>query len=218
MGLQKKFPYNENFQGGLSLLLHPGRFTAGTYKSPMFWSGKSSEPNLHEDMFQPFIFRGVTWLDPHVKFSHQPSAPRRSDWIIGIFQPGTKWRTAKRKAQLDTTCHPINSIYGCFPTIGGKPPKWMVKIMENPWIKWMIWGENPLFLETAKNKKLSKQRTLKATAKVEVLKKGSIDLIYYQTSFLKETIRNIPWHVLSVWLTKPIQSIPNQTSSIRILG
>ena len=29
-------------------------------------------------------------------------------------------------------------------------PKWMVKIMENPktLLKWMIWGENPLFLET----------------------------------------------------------------------
>jgi len=22
-------------------------------------------------------------------------------------------------------------------------PKWMVKIMENPMNKWMIWGENP---------------------------------------------------------------------------
>ena len=27
-----------------------------------------------------------------------------------------------------------------FPKIGGKPPKWMVKIMENPMNKWMIWG------------------------------------------------------------------------------
>jgi len=34
-----------------------------------------------------------------------------------------------------------------FPKIGGKPPKWMVKIMENPINPWMIWGENPLFLE-----------------------------------------------------------------------
>ena len=33
------------------------------------------------------------------------------------------------------------------PKIGGKPPKWMVKIMENPMNKWMIWGV-PLFLET----------------------------------------------------------------------
>ena len=31
-----------------------------------------------------------------------------------------------------------------------RTPKWMVKIMENPiTVKWMIWRENPLFLETA---------------------------------------------------------------------
>ena len=29
-----------------------------------------------------------------------------------------------------------------FPKIG-VPPKWMVKIMENPINPWMIWGENP---------------------------------------------------------------------------
>ena len=27
--------------------------------------------------------------------------------------------------------------------IGGFPPKWMVKIMENPINPWMIWGEKP---------------------------------------------------------------------------
>ena len=31
----------------------------------------------------------------------------------------------------------------------GGTPKWMVKIMENPMNKWMIWGENPLFSETS---------------------------------------------------------------------
>ena len=35
---------------------------------------------------------------------------------------------------------------GVEPKIGGKPPKWMVKIMENPMNKWMIWGVFPLFL------------------------------------------------------------------------
>ena len=30
------------------------------------------------------------------------------------------------------------------------PPKWMMKIMENPMNKWMIWGGKPLFLETSK--------------------------------------------------------------------
>jgi len=32
-----------------------------------------------------------------------------------------------------------------FPKIG-IPPKWMVKVMENPMSKWMIWGENPPIL------------------------------------------------------------------------
>ena len=32
-----------------------------------------------------------------------------------------------------------------FPKIGGVPPKWMVKIMENPMNKWMIWGAHPYF-------------------------------------------------------------------------
>ena len=33
---------------------------------------------------------------------------------------------------------------GVNPKIGGKPPKWMVKIMvPNPMNKRMIWGENP---------------------------------------------------------------------------
>ena len=39
---------------------------------------------------------------------------------------------------------------GVFPKIRGKPPKWMVKIMENLWKpmkNWMIWeGLPPLFL------------------------------------------------------------------------
>ena len=33
------------------------------------------------------------------------------------------------------------------PKIGGKPPKWMLKIMvPNPIFEWMIWGVFPLFL------------------------------------------------------------------------
>ena len=38
---------------------------------------------------------------------------------------------------------------GVEPKIGVvNPLKWMVKIVENPMNKWMIWGETPLFLET----------------------------------------------------------------------
>ena len=32
-----------------------------------------------------------------------------------------------------------------FPKIGGKTPKWMVKIMESPMNKWMIWGKTHYF-------------------------------------------------------------------------
>ena len=38
--------------------------------------------------------------------------------------------------------HPCKE-YGCFPKIGVKNPKWMVKIMESPINPWMIWGEKP---------------------------------------------------------------------------
>jgi len=34
---------------------------------------------------------------------------------------------------------------GVEPKIGGKiPPKWMVKMMENPINPWMIWGGKPI--------------------------------------------------------------------------
>ncbi len=40
----------------------------------------------------------------------------------------------------------LASIYGCWTkNRGGFPPKWMVKIMENPMIKWMIWVVFPYF-------------------------------------------------------------------------
>ena len=42
-----------------------------------------------------------------------------------------------------------NALFlGVEPKIGGFPWKWMVKIMEKPIKHGMIWGENPLFLET----------------------------------------------------------------------
>ena len=42
---------------------------------------------------------------------------------------------------------PIVHVIFVEPKIGGfYPPKWMVKIMEKPMNKWMIWGVFPLFL------------------------------------------------------------------------
>ena len=40
---------------------------------------------------------------------------------------------------------PMENIW-MFPKIGGKPPKWMVKIMENPIKMDDLGGKNPLFL------------------------------------------------------------------------
>ena len=42
--------------------------------------------------------------------------------------------------KLSTTITWICLVNWVFPKIGGKPPKWMVKIMENPMNKWMDWG------------------------------------------------------------------------------
>ena len=42
-----------------------------------------------------------------------------------------------------------NNTIWVFPKIGGFPQKWMVKMMEKPIDPWMIWEENPLFLETS---------------------------------------------------------------------
>ena len=55
---------------------------------------------------------------------------------------------------------------GVEPKIGGKPPKWMVKIMENPMNKWMIsgaknhpfWVQQPYF-----NPRISREDLLKVS-------------------------------------------------------
>ena len=39
-----------------------------------------------------------------------------------------------------TKCMVKNLVHiWVFPKIGGFPPKWILKIMENPMNKWMIW-------------------------------------------------------------------------------
>ena len=39
----------------------------------------------------------------------------------------------------------VKHLPGVEPKIERKPPKRMVKIMENPMNKWMIWGAHPYF-------------------------------------------------------------------------
>ena len=52
-----RFHINKPIPNPNTPALHPGRLTAGTYKSRI-WKGKWSEPNLHSLGFQPLIFRG----------------------------------------------------------------------------------------------------------------------------------------------------------------
>ena len=56
------------------------------------------------------------------------------------------WNQQTTKKRQDLELQPL--YLGGNPKIKVFPPKWMVKIMENPINPWMIWGENPLFLET----------------------------------------------------------------------
>ena len=194
---KKKFPYNETLQGGLSLLLHPGRLTAGTYKSPIF----CKENHLNQTsmtMFQPFIFRGVTWLDPQRQLSHQhldvtiessasssrgPSEEPQSGRPSWTRPAMLLYRREVKNSWATFNCHHCWSegvstrckstwFLWCLcqgdiwvvPTIGGKPPKWMVKIMENPLDKmgWFggsfppIFGKQPI--STAFQTKNPKQR------------------------------------------------------------
>ena len=51
--------------------------------------------------------------------------------------------------QDDAFTHDITHTIWLFPEIGVFLPKWMVKRMEKPIKIRMIWGENPLFSETA---------------------------------------------------------------------
>ena len=63
--------------------------------------------------------------------------------------------------------------YGCQPKNRGSfPPKWMVKIMENPMYKWMIWGENyPRFSETFRHASHWAQETPKTPHGLETWRK-----------------------------------------------
>ena len=65
---------------------------------------------------------------------------KRSSWTMGEV---LNIELRPKKRAFTTSWLP--SSKKVFPKIGVKTPKWMVKIMENPYLKWMLWGENPLF-------------------------------------------------------------------------
>ena len=83
-------------------------------------------------------------------------------WLENFFFRLEKCRCTKdhTKDQVFVVCflQPKNYFFAVFFTQvvyytdvsknRGGPPKWMVKIMENPMNKLMIWGVFPIFLET----------------------------------------------------------------------
>ena len=74
-----------------------------------------------------------------------PSWLTDSSWIFGHWPSGNwrKWIDIQAR-MLHVWCF----LWVLKPKIGGFPPKWMVKILENHINPWMIWGEIQLFLET----------------------------------------------------------------------
>ena len=52
-------------------VLHPGRWTAGTWEYHPIYEGKSSEPNHHGFRFQPLIFQGVRKIQPSLMLAYE---------------------------------------------------------------------------------------------------------------------------------------------------
>ena len=86
---------------GLERKLHPGRLTAGTYKSPQLWERKmifqSSmimfHVNLQERM--PPMWNAYRSLGSFWQKQHGTSAVPR--WVLQNISPGFAWRKAVRK-------------------------------------------------------------------------------------------------------------------------
>ena len=112
-------------------------------------------------------------------FTHHPKkvtiaeSPGRQSFLVGFaFRKENKkntasWSTQKIALNLPWNYHETNqkqrfffqpsepvlkkTSKWVFPKIGVFPPKWMVKIMEKPLKKWMIWWSNTIFFETLLN-------------------------------------------------------------------
>ena len=100
-----------------------------TTSSPFPWKKPSLSWYLEmETCF--FFFRKPTTF---IAFIDELSVKNLDNTWSGI----KKYRSALNKLLGSVG---FNRILGVEPKIGGKPPKWMVKIKENPMNKWMIWG------------------------------------------------------------------------------
>ncbi len=90
----------------------------------------------------------------------------------------TLWKTIEQPLLSQATTGLQNTAfsivkqpYGCFQNSG--IPKWMVKIMENPMNKWMIWGvKTPIFGSTPISEKLRK---------FDTDSRHRINIVFFQT-------------------------------------
>ncbi len=86
------------------------------------------------------IFRGKEPFQRHAKFGFQSLVS--SFWLRWFSSCSPTRSTVEESTNLQVkvskgnTNHKPNSNIWVFPKIGGKTPKWMVKIMENPMNKW----------------------------------------------------------------------------------
>ncbi len=62
--------------------IHPGKFYSWNLKITKHWKGKSSEPNLHDFVFQPFISRVYPYYFPYYYVPY---------YITNMFQTLTPW-------------------------------------------------------------------------------------------------------------------------------
>ena len=80
-------------------------------------------------------------------------SPQRHNLTLSAVRISTSytrsWHKMNINYSIQPSWHSFNETIWGFPKIGGKPPKWMVKIMENPIKHGMIWGDfTPLFLDS----------------------------------------------------------------------
>ena len=148
-------------------LAPPKKHQESLYYQNQTMNYASKKEKKHQMMYQkknginfdpPPTKNGFPWANRGYRYDETTS------WSIPLSPttprctPGTWWRWCLERCDRQTLIHPslgprlahgkmkvLNPKNRVFPTIGGKPPKWMVKIMENP-IKMDDLGGKPTIL------------------------------------------------------------------------
>ena len=103
-----------------------------------FQETKILKPDMEVDSSGDVPFHVLMWFSDLNGFVFSWPRPRYPSWaVFAMVAPEPTWKQRlNRKGCRWWTRRDL----GVEPKIGGKPPKWMVKIMENPIFQWMIWG------------------------------------------------------------------------------